>query len=108
MRIIIIDGYHKGHVIEMPNPHPTIKLPVPKTVTTCDCGPREDVFERDASVKEYKVAFCSIDQKVALYSEDGNGSDFFDGGFASHYSRQPWTPATVLKFGCHEPGAFQR
>jgi hypothetical protein len=62
MRIIVIDGFHKGHVIDLPNPAPTITLVKPKTITVCDCD-EPDIQNHDfaASQITYQCAFKSID-----------------------------------------------
>jgi hypothetical protein len=64
MRIIIIVGFHKGHVLEWHKPVPETKLLNPKTITVCDCNdpsnlPPEkkegDRFECEPEEITYKV-----------------------------------------------------
>lgn len=106
MRIVILNGWHKGHVIDVRDPHPTIKLPIPESVTTCGCRGDLEQFDHAAGFQEYRVAFVSVDRRVAMYSVKGEGNDFMDSGFAAHYAKEPWRPVIKLTFGCHDPGAW--
>ncbi len=88
MRIIIVDGFHKGHVLDLPNPSPTINLIKPKSVTVCDCDdPSIERFESDATEITYQLAFKSIDGKTALYSEQGIPVHFSIPGLTTYGGR---------------------
>jgi len=103
MRIIIIDGFHKGHVIDMPNPSPTIKLIKPKTITVCDCDePDLSRFEYDSAEITYQCAFKSLDGNVALFSQKGDSLSLFDSGFGHVWREKPWNKDETLYFGCHD------
>jgi hypothetical protein len=108
MKCIVIDGWHKGQVIEWREPQPTIRLLKPKTVTLCDCDPNisEERFESLAEQLEYKLAFIAIDRKVALYSVSGDSLKVFDSFIHRHYAK-PFGSDTVLEFGCHDERAWR-
>ena len=119
MKIIIIDGWHKGHVIEWHRPTPEITLLKPKTVTVCDCDDFESIVSgKPASEKNgekfacpetqitYKAAFTSPDGNVALFSTSGQSMDIFNAGFDGVFREKPFGPNEVLYFGCHEERAF--
>jgi hypothetical protein len=108
MRIIVIDGFHKGHVINLPHPAPTITLVKPKTITVCDCD-EPDISNHDfaASQITYQCVFKSIDGKVALYSQSGDSMAIFESGFDHVWRDKPWGKHEVLYFGCQDYGAWQ-
>lgn len=111
MRIIVIDGFHKGHVVDLSNPAPPIKLIKPKTITICDCDEpgsmQGEHFNFDSSEISYRCAFKSIDGNVALYSQSGESAAIFDSGFAHVWREKPWGRDEVLYFGCHDFHAWQ-
>jgi hypothetical protein len=45
MQIIILDGWHKGEVINWPRPLPEIQLLKPPVITRCDCNPSDGLEE---------------------------------------------------------------
>src|SRR6267378_2708212 len=108
MRIIIIDRFHMGHVVDWPEPTPEIKLLKPKTITLCDCnGPEEDQerFEFDAQEVAYRAAFTSPDGEVALFSTSGKSMDIFNCGFDRAFRDKPYGRNETLYFGCHDYNA---
>ncbi len=116
MKIIIIDGWHKGHVLDWHRPSPAVTLLKPKTVTVCDCDdpdPRPasrrsgERFEFPEEQITYKVAFTSPDGEVALFSTSGRSMDIFNAGFDRAFRDKPFGPNEVLYFGCHDPRAFK-
>ena len=118
MKIIIIDGWHKGHVLDWYRPLPEITLLKPRTVTVCDCDHPEgsskpasrrsgERFEYLEEQTTYKVAFTSPDGAVALFFKTGHSMDIFNAGFDRAFRYRPFGPNEVLYFGCHEERAFQ-
>lgn len=68
---IVLDGWHKGHTVVLPGVQQTISLLKPKTITIDDCCDGEMVgVDRDLR-KDYRLAFVSVDQEIALYTVDG-------------------------------------
>jgi len=108
MQIVIIDGFHRGHVLDWHDPQPEIRLVKPKTITQCDCNPAGiEEFPSDEDIITYKCAFRSIDGRVALFSTTGESMRFLvDGGFIHHFQKEPWHKGTVLYFGCHDQGSW--
>jgi hypothetical protein len=108
MRVIIVDGFHKGHVLDLPNPSPTIKLIKPKSVTVCGCDDLSiERFGFDAAEITYQLAFKSVDGKTALYSEKGDSYAIFNSGFEHEWWMKPWGRNEVLHFGCHDYNAWR-
>ncbi|MEA2417458.1 MAG: hypothetical protein QOI58_4115 [Thermoanaerobaculia bacterium] len=110
MRIIIIDGWHRGEVINWHSPQPEIKLLKPKCVTVCDCdGPGSglgDEFTTGPEKISYRCAFRSEDGEVALFSTSGKSMDIFK-GFDHAYRKNPYARNEVLTFGCHDENAWK-
>lgn len=69
---IVIDGWHKGHHVKMPDIRQTLSLLKPKTITIDDCCDGEPVGVDNDMRKDYVLAFVATDRKTALYSTDGN------------------------------------
>lgn len=77
VRCIVLDGWHKGHMVTLPEVLPRLSLLKPKTITIDDCCDGDVVgVDRDLR-KDYYLAFVSIDRRVALYSIDGKPDSFF-------------------------------
>jgi hypothetical protein len=110
MTIIIIDGRHKGEVINWHRPAPEIKLLKPKSVTVCDCeDPGSSIGDKFATGAEeisYRCAFRSEDGEVALFSTSGKSIDIFK-GFDHAYRKTPYGRNEVLTFGCHDEKAWK-
>lgn len=76
MKALILDGWHRGSVHNIPEPFPVFHLTKPRGITTCDCDPEVTTrVDREAQNKTYKLAAISRDRTTALYSEHG---DLFD------------------------------
>jgi hypothetical protein len=114
MKIIIIDGWHKGQVVDWHRPMPEITRLKPKTVIVCDCDDVESImsgkpasektgerFEYPEEQITYKVAFTSPDGNVALFSTSGASMDIFNAGFDRAFRDLPFGQSEVLYFGCH-------
>jgi hypothetical protein len=104
MKAVIINGFHKGHVVEI-KPSQTIKLLKPRTIEIdcCDSSVVSDSVVNEYI--EYKVCLAPIgNSELALFSEKGKPSEFIeefmkDGSVEA--TSKPWTRNTVLKFGYH-------
>jgi hypothetical protein len=108
MQIIILDGWHKGEVINWPKPLPEIRLLKPPVITQCDCNPSAGVEEFGPSTSEeitYKCAFRSVDGKVALFSLKGESMSFFD-NFNHIYRKNVYSRTEPLYFNCHDRKAW--
>lgn len=99
---IILDGFHKGHVVHTAEYLPTIKLLRPKSVVIdyC-CDGSEHELNPTADYVEYVACFHAVDKKVVLYSEEGKSMDFLT-QFPHEVTSRPWSPKTYLKFGYHD------
>lgn len=104
IQAIVIDGFHKGHVVRM-SYFPTIRLLKPQTIEIDTCC---DLYEYPPSVSEsieYKACFQAVDQEVVLYSTTGKSEDVFK-WFAIAVSDKPWRDDTSLYYGLH--GGYMR
>lgn len=109
MHIVILDGWHRGEVIRLPNPGPTVRLLKPPVITVCDCNADfapDEFGPTDSEMITYHVAFLSVDGDVALYSTNGKSMNFFD-RFIHHYQAKPYSRTETLRFGCHDPKAWK-
>ena len=97
---IILDGFHKGHVIHMEY-MPTVKIIKPRNLTVDYCCDNDTTVNKPiASYIEYKECFRGVDQNVVLYSEKGDSRDFLS-WFNKEVSNTPWNEYTTLYFGYH-------
>jgi hypothetical protein len=108
MQIIILDGRHKGEVIDWSKPMQKIKLLKPPVFTVCDCNRSAGDEEFGPSEPEeiiYKCAFRSVDGRVALLSRTGNSMDFYD-NFSHVYRLNIYSRTEPLYFNCHDAKAW--
>ena len=94
---IIIDGWHKGHVLRMEY-CPIIKLLKPKEVVVDYCCDPSMEFPKDPEMIEYKECFRAVDHNIVLYSTKGESRDVY-GFFTHEVTNKAYRPDTVLKFG---------
>lgn len=99
---VVIDGFHKGHVVRMEY-CPILKLLRPAIVRVDYCCDMSEFREDESGMEVYKECFRAVDQRVVLYSTTGESMAVFNGffGFDMEVVNKPWTPRTVLKFGYH-------
>ncbi len=97
---IILDGFHKGHVIRMQY-MPTVRLLKPRTLRVDYCCDNDITV--DTPIAEditYQECFRGIDRDVVLYSEKGKSLDFTS-WFKKEATSNPWNEYTTLYFGYH-------
>lgn len=70
VQAIVIDGFHKGHVVQLPY-HPTIRLLKPRTIMVDTCCDDMEMPPNNEEVIEYKECFRAVDGEVVLYSTTG-------------------------------------
>lgn len=100
IRAIILDGFHKGHVVSMEY-MPTVKMLKPRTLTVDYCCDESVIVDNPISEYiEYKECFRGVDQDVVLYSEKGKSVDFLY-WFKHEVTSNPWNEFTTLYFGYH-------
>lgn len=97
---IVLDGFHKGHMVRTSGYLPTLKLLKPKTTTVDYCCGGDDIRTDSAEQIEYKACFHGVDQKVVLYSTDGKSEGILS-MFNWESSFLPWNYNTHLKVGYH-------
>lgn len=75
---IVLDGYHKGHMIRLPRVMQEIRLVRPRTITIDDCCDGEKVGDIQKGYEFYKLAFGSIDGETALYTWNGGSRQLWN------------------------------
>lgn len=118
VRCVVLDGWHKGHVVVFPGPAPpTIKLHRPKVVTWCSCNAdnEPEPFINDPSADEYQLCLRGLDGEVSAYSVNGrsdallNGRDWVQRSDVGILARpKPIYFDTVLDVDCHDERAWPR
>lgn len=98
---IVLDGFHKGHVVRLSAYMPTIRLLKPSRTIVDYCCPGYDSVDKELSESEYHAVFHGVDGDVVLYSKSGKSIDIL-GMFNFHEkSLVPWTNNTHLVMGYH-------
>lgn len=100
IQAIVIDGFHKGHVVRMPY-YPTIKLMKPIVVMVDTCCYGDELPPEPAQPIEYKECFRAVDQEIVLYSTTGKSEDLHK-WFGVALSDKPWRADTTLYMGFHD------
>lgn len=72
IRCLVIDGFHKGHRVDVYTPLQRLALLKPKAITIDDCCDGEVVGVDNDIKKEYSLAGYSVDRTIAFYSVDGS------------------------------------
>lgn len=107
IKCIVINGWHKGHVVTLPSILPAIELPRPAVITFCDCDPADDeIFEVKPNKNTYLLAFRALDGKSAIYTVKGDSEPMvINRDWHTYSNDKPWkdTPITV---GCHDERAI--
>lgn len=100
IQAIVLDGFHKGHVVRLPY-HPIIKLLKPSVIMVDTCCGGDEMPPDEPEIIEYKECFRAVDQDVVLYSTTGASLDI-KGFFPAEFSLLPWGSNTTLYFGYHD------
>jgi hypothetical protein len=100
IQAIVIDGFHKGHVVRLPY-HPAIKLLKPRVIMVDTCCDGIEVPPDDPQIIEYKECFRAVDREVVLYSTTGASPDI-KAFFPAKFSLLPWGSNTTLYFGYND------
>lgn len=104
---IVLDGWHKGHVVQMPEELQEIVLLRPPVVTIDDCCDGEIVNKVPSNRHHYKLAFTSIDGETALYTKDGSSKAIQANRDWVRPVDSNWLEQ-VLYVGIHSPRAVLR
>lgn len=109
-KCIVINGWHKGHMVTLPTALPTIRLPRPAVTTICDCDPgREpETFNAESNAGTYVLAFRALDGKSAIYTVKGDSEPMVSNRDWHTYKNDLPYKDTPIIVGCHdERAAFQ-
>jgi hypothetical protein len=97
---VILDGFHKGHVVRMEY-MPTVRLLKPRNLTVDYCCDGDITVNTPiAEDVQYRECFRGVDQDVVLYSMEGKSHDFIS-WFKKEATSNPWNEYTTLYFGYH-------
>jgi hypothetical protein len=100
IQAIVIDGFHKGHVVRMQY-HPTLRLLKPTIIMVDTCCDDMEMPPTPDEIIEYKECFRAVDGEIVLYSTTGASPDI-KGFFPAEFSLLPWASNTMLYFGYHD------
>lgn len=105
MKCLIIDGWHSGHLIEMPEPPPELRLLRPSVNTTCSCNHEDEhITHSEPKEESYRAAFKSLDGKVVLYTPSGDSENILES--RDWIVRRPYSKGRAVEVECHDPRAF--
>lgn len=100
IKAIILDGFHKGHMVRMEY-MPTVKLLQPRTVSVDYCCDGDMMVQNPTpDYIEYKECLRAVDQKVVFYSLNGKSEDFIE-SFEKQFITNPWNELDTLYVGYH-------
>jgi hypothetical protein len=103
---IVIDGWHKGHMVIMPRILPVLELPRPVVTTFCECSIEDEVFKAGPSRDVYVLAFRAIDGKSAIYTVKGDSEPMVSNRDWHTYKNElPWKDTPII-VGCHDERAI--
>lgn len=78
IKCLVLDGFHKGHRVDVVVPLPQLVLLKPKAITIDDCCDGEVVGVDNDDRKYYTLAGYSVDRKCAFYSTNGSMDSIFE------------------------------
>lgn len=106
VKCIVIDGWHKGHMVTLPQALPAIRLPRPAVTTICDCSEPEDIFKVEPNIDTYMLAFGAVDGKSAIYTVKGDSEPMVSNRDWNTYPNdKPWKDTPIV-VGCHDDRAI--
>lgn len=106
VKCIVIDGWHKGHMVVLPSALPRLELPRPAVTTIDDCYEPSEVFKAPAGNDMYTLAFRAIDGKSAIYTVKGNSEPMVSNrDWLTYPNDKPWKDTPIV-VGCHEHQAI--
>lgn len=103
IRCLVLDGFHKGHRVDVATPLQRLVLLKPKAVTIDDCCDGEIVGVDNDRKKEYMLAGYSVDRTIAFYSTDGSMDSIFDRNWVVPTTK-PWAEHPIY-MSIHDPRA---
>lgn len=103
IKCLVLDGFHKGHRVDMAEPLHTLVLLKPRAITIDDCCDGEVVGVDDDIKKHYMLAGYSVDRKTALYSTDGSMDSIFERDWIVPADKN-WVEQPIY-MGIHDPRA---
>lgn len=104
IKCLVLDGFHKGHRVDVPTPLQQLVLLKPKAITIDDCCDGEVVGVDNDMKKTYMLAGYSVDRSVAFYSTDGSMDSIFDRDWIIHAKDFMWHEQPIY-IGIHDPRA---
>jgi hypothetical protein len=100
---IVLDGWHKGHTVQLPEPLQQIRLLRPPVKTYDDCCEGDVVSEVRNGYHDYELAFAAVDRKTFLYTQDGSSAPIMQRDWIGYgRGREHWA-TTPLYVGIHDP-----
>jgi hypothetical protein len=104
LKCLVLDGFHKGHSVTVPQPLQMLTLLKPVAITVDDCCGGDVVgVDRDAK-KTYMLAGYSVDRSIAFYSTDGSMESIFNREWITMVKDHIWAEQPIY-IGIHDPRA---
>jgi hypothetical protein len=103
IKCLVLDGFHKGHRVDMPTPLQQLVLLKPKAITIDDCCDGDVVGVDNDIKKTYILAGYSVDRSIALYSTDGSMDSIFNRDWIVPSDK--YQPEQPIYMGIHDPRA---
>ena len=102
IKCLVLDGFHKGHRVDVSTPLQVLTLLKPVAITINNYY-NNDVMgvDRD-STKTYMLAGYSADKSIALYSTDGSMDSIFNRDWIA--MDKDWKEQPIY-IGIHDPRA---
>lgn len=106
IKCIVIDGWHKGHMVILPQMLSVLRLHRPAVTTICDCSEFEETFKPAPSIDTYRLAFAAVDGKSAIYTVKGDSEPMVSNrDWHTYANDKPWKD-TPLYVNCHDDRAI--
>jgi len=99
---IVLDGWHKGHLVTLPEPPHSLSLIRPEVITIDYCCDGEEHRRVPTNKHDYHLAFTSLDRKTALYTTDGSSIAFDRRDWIVNIRGVQWAEQPIY-VGMHDP-----
>ncbi len=104
IKCLVLDGFHKGHRVDVSTPLQVLTLLKPVAITIDDCCDGDVMGVDRDSTKTYMLAGYSADKSIALYSTDGSMDSIFNREWIAMDKDRFWAEQPIY-IGIHDPRA---
>ena len=104
IKCLVLDGFHKGHMVVLGEPLNQLTLLKPRAITVDDCCDGSIVGADNDIKKSYIMAGYSVDRTMAFYSTDGSMESLLKRDWIAVESGIRWHEQPIY-VGIHDPRA---